>query len=195
MKRSCASLLLFALVGFIGCESKNTTPGGPGVNKPSNTTNRAPGTTGDTTHRAPGDTTNRAPGTTNAPGDTTHRAPGTTDTGTTNRPLVGQAEETFTLSVPTLSVKIKQGETKTIDISEKRGKNFDQDVTLKFEGLPKGVTIEPAAPVIKHGDTDAQVKIRAADDAAVGDFTVRVIGHPTKGADATSDLKITVTKR
>jgi len=185
MKRSCASLLLFALVGFVGCESKHTTPGGPGVNKPANTPNRAPGTTGDATHRAPG---------TNAPGDTTHRAPGTTGTATTNQPLVGQANETFTLSVP--SIKIKQGETKTIDISEKRGKNFDEDVTLKFEGLPKGVTIEqPAAATIKHGDTDAKIQVRAADDAAVGDFTATVVGHPTKGANATTDLKITVTKK
>jgi len=189
MRRFCVSLALFALVGFVGCESKNTTPGGPGVNKPSGTTNRAPGT------NAPSDTTHRAPGTTNAPGNTTDRAPGTTDSTTTNKPLVGQADETFTLSVPTFSQKIKQGETKTISISEKRGKNFAEDVTLKFEDLPKGVTIEPAAPMIKHGDTDAQLKIHASDDAAVGDFTVRVVGHPTKGANATTDLKITVTKK
>jgi len=106
-----------------------------------------------------------------------------------------QAEDTFTLSLPTLSTSLKQGESKDATIGITRGKNFDEDVSLKFEDVPKGVTIEPAAPSIKHGDKDVKVTVKAADDAALGDFTVKVTGHPSKGADASGELKLTVKKK
>ncbi len=108
---------------------------------------------------------------------------------------VGQAEASFSLSTPTFSTKLKQGEAKQVTLGIKRGKNFDQDVGLKFENLPQGVTIDPAAPTIKHGDDEAKVMVKAAPDAAVGDFTVKVVGHPTEGRDAANDLKVTVQKK
>jgi uncharacterized membrane protein len=111
------------------------------------------------------------------------------------KPVVGQAEETFTLSVPTLSTTVKQGDTKTIEIGIKRGKNVDEDVTLKFADVPTGLTIEPARPVIKRGDTEAKLTLKAADNAALGDFTIKVTGHPTKGADASNEFKLTVSKK
>jgi hypothetical protein len=89
-----------------------------------------------------------------------------------DKPVVGVADDSFVLNTPPLATKLKQGESKTASIGIKRGKNFDQDVALKFDNLPKGVTIDPAAPVIKHGDTEAKITVHAADDAAVGDFVV-----------------------
>jgi hypothetical protein len=68
-------------------------------------------------------------------------------------------------------------------------------VTLNFADEPKGVTIETPNPVIKHGDNEANVMVKAAPDAAVGDFTVKVMGHPAAGPNATSDLKISVAKK
>jgi len=183
MKTSCVCLLAGALVAFVGCDSKST-PGGPGAK---NTT--TPG--GNPSKHAPTNT-GSATGTTTTGTATGHNAGNTTST---DKPLIGQKEETFTLSVPTLSTHIKQGETKTVSISAKKGKNFDEDVTLKFGDLPKGVTVDPASPAIKHGDTKADVTVHAADDAAVGDFTVKVTGHPSKGADATDEMKITVSKK
>jgi uncharacterized membrane protein len=106
-----------------------------------------------------------------------------------------QAEDTFNLSVPTFSTKIKQGESKEVTVGISRGKNFDEDVTLSFDNLPKGVTVEPAKATIKHGDKEAKLTFKAADDAALGDFTVKVTGHPQKGGDATNDLKLTVQKK
>ena len=108
---------------------------------------------------------------------------------------VRQGEETFSLTVPTLATKVKQGEAKEVAVGIKRGKNFDEDVSLKLEDLPKGVTVEPAAPAIKHGEEGAKLTFKAAQDAAVGDFTVKVVGHPTKGADATNEFKLTVEKK
>ncbi|HYV34951.1 MAG TPA: hypothetical protein VE988_04550, partial [Gemmataceae bacterium] len=110
-------------------------------------------------------------------------------------PVLGQADDTFTLSVPTLATTLKQGETKTASIGIKRGKNFDGDVTIKFAETPKGLAIDPTSPVIKHGDTEAKITLKAAEDAALGDFTIKLTGHPTKGADAANEFKVTVQKK
>jgi len=103
--------------------------------------------------------------------------------------------DTFTVSVPTLSTSLKQGETKVVTLGVHRGKNFDENLAVKFEDLPQGVTIDPAAPTIKKGDAETKVSVKAADDAALGDFTIKVIGHPDKGPDASNTLKVTVKKK
>src|SRR5262245_47827166 len=72
---------------------------------------------------------------------------------------VGQTENTFSLSPPTLATSIKQGETKEAKIGIKRGKNFDQKVTVSFEDLPKGVTIEPAKVEVPEGNDEAKVSV------------------------------------
>jgi hypothetical protein len=110
-------------------------------------------------------------------------------------PFHGQADNTFNLGVPLLSTAIKQGETKGVSISIKRAKNFDEDVALKFAALPRGVTVNPARPIIKHGDTEAKLMLKATDNAALGDFTLGVTGHPAKGADASIEFKINVEKK
>src|SRR5580700_5156941 len=114
---------------------------------------------------------------------------------TANKPIVGQADNTFSLDVPKMSTTLKQGETKDLAIDVARGKNFSEDVELKFSGVPKGVTVDPARPVIMHSDKEAKITVKVADDAAVGDFTVKVTGHPTTGADATNEFKMTVAKK
>jgi hypothetical protein len=120
--------------------------------------------------------------------------PGTTDS-KARRSLYGQADDTFNLSVPTLSTSIKQGDAKEVSVGISRGTNFDQDVTLTFADVPKGVTLDPASPVIKHGDAEAKFTLKAGDEAPVGDFAVKVTGHPTKGDDATNVFKLTVAKK
>lgn len=105
------------------------------------------------------------------------------------------AKDTFTLSVPLLSTSLKQGETKTVSISVKRDQSFDQDVALEFGELPTGVTMEPAAPVISQGQTEAQLTLTAADDAALGNFTIKTTGVPTQGANAAAEFKLTVNEK
>jgi hypothetical protein len=118
-----------------------------------------------------------------------------TTTTTAQRPDYSQADQTFNLSTPALSTHVKQGETKAASVGVSRGKNFDQDVTLKFEDVPTGVTITPANPVIKHGDSEAKMNIQATADAALGNFTVKVTGHPATGADANNTFKLTVEEK
>ena len=135
-------------------------------------------------------------GTPGGPGvSNTPAKPSAPITTTAQKPVIGDAEETFSLSVPVLSTHMKQGETKAATISLTRGKNFDEDVTLKFADVPKGVTIDPANPVIKHGDAEVNITYQVADDAALGDFTIKVTGHPTKGADAKTEFKLSVDEK
>ncbi len=103
--------------------------------------------------------------------------------------------DSFTVTVPTFSTTVKQGETTAVSIGIKRMKHFDEDVTLTFKDLPRGVTLDPASPVIKHGETDAKLMLKSEGGASLGDFTIKVTGHPTKGADAAHDLKITVASK
>jgi hypothetical protein len=141
-------------------------------------------------HNQPGGPgVNRAPGT-----SPTTPPPRNEPSGTSNRPVIGHAEETFTLHPPS-SLSLRQGETKAANISIKRGKNFDEDVTVKFSGIPQGVTFEPPTGMLKHSENEVKFNVHAGPDAAVGEFTIQMTGHPTKGADATSDLKLKVAKK
>lgn len=169
MKPLMPIVLLSGAVSMLGCA--DGTPGGPGAGTKTTSTERKVET----------------PATVNTPA---------TDTTTTvNRPTYGEAEETFRISAPTLSTSLKQGESTTAKLSLSRGTNFDEDVTLSFENLPKGVTIEPTTVVIKHSDKEAEVMIQAAPDAALGDFKIEVIGHPTQGLDAKNEFTVTVSER
>lgn len=129
-------------------------------------------------------------------GKSTPGGAGATNRGANSKTAnIGKPDNSFTLSTPTLSTKLKQSESEVVTISIKRGKNFDSDVSLKFEGLPKGVSADPSSPTIKHGEEEAKVTFKAAEDAAVGDFTVKVIGHPKEGPDAVSELKLGISKK
>jgi hypothetical protein len=109
---------------------------------------------------------------------------------------VPRTDDTFLLKdVPRMSTQLKQGETKQLAIGIAPGQNFDEEVTLKFTGLPKGVTFDPASPVIKRGEKETQLTIKVADDAPPEDFMVKMTGHPTKGADAKNEFKVTVAKK
>jgi hypothetical protein len=104
-------------------------------------------------------------------------------------------KDTFTLSVPFWTTALKQGEAKAVSITIARDKRFDQDVTLRMEGLPKGISVEPTGVVIKSGETSGNFSLKADADAPLGDFAVTVTGHPAKGADASHSFKFTVAKK
>ncbi|ADB16368.1 hypothetical protein Psta_1693 [Pirellula staleyi DSM 6068] len=111
------------------------------------------------------------------------------------KPTYGQAENTFNLSVPVMSSSLQQGVATDVTVGIKRAENFDQDVTLVFADLPKGVTVEPASAVIGHGDEDAKIVFKVGDETAVGDYVVKVTGQPKSGADAVVDMKFSVSAK
>jgi len=108
------------------------------------------------------------------------------------QPVVGQGENTFKLEAPATETNIKQGESKTVNLSVSRGKNFAQDVKIETSELPKGVKITPSEPMIKAGDKEAKLTIEAAADAALGHHTVTVWAVPTEGAKTSVNLKLEV---
>src|SRR5262245_39226819 len=77
-------------------------------------------------------------------GTGTPGGPGKTDGDKSGKTILGgPTENTFTVDAPG-SVTLKQGESKMIRLALKRGKNFGEDVALKLQDLPTGVTIEPS---------------------------------------------------
>ena len=114
------------------------------------------------------------------------------DNMTNKRPAVGQVSNSFNLNPPMMQTTLKQGETKIVSLGIKRGADFDQDVSIKFSELPKGMKIDPSSPVIKHGEEEAKLTVMETTDAALGDFQIVVTGHPSKGADAIVILKLGV---
>lgn len=110
-------------------------------------------------------------------------------------PTFGQADDTFNLSVPILSTSLQQGGQMTATFGIKRAKNFDQNVSLRFGDIPKGVSISTEVPEIKSSDTETTVTFNAANEAPLGDFKIKVTGHPTEGSKATVDFKITITAK
>ena len=194
MRVLLAALAVTTVMALSGCNEG--TPGGPGVSN--NTDNAADKTTSD-------DKTSADASTDVAPVDsqtnTTGETPGTAATTNSDAPRenpkddgVGDPNNTFRLDMPNLTTSLKQGESKVISVGITREDNFDEDVTVEFQDLPKGVTIEPAKPMIKAGDKEAQITIKAANDAALDDHTIKVIGKPTKGANATNELNISIEK-
>lgn len=104
-------------------------------------------------------------------------------------------KDTFTLSTPFWTTSMKQGETKVVIITISRDMKFDQDVTLNIDGLPKGLTADPAAPVIKNGEKEVSFTLKADADATLGDFAAMLTGHPTKGADVSHPFKFTIAQK
>jgi len=49
--------------------------------------------------------------------------------------------------------------------------------------------------VIKKGENTTKVTLKGSDDAALGDFHVKVTGHPTKGIDVAKDVQFIVVKK
>lgn len=195
MKNFFPLLMAAALATAVGCNEG--TPGGPGVNAKKTTPSTTTTTTipSTSTEVASTPSTSTVTVTEKPTVTTTDPLPGTdAPPGTDANPIAGDPENSFRLDAPNLATTIKQGETKVVSIGISRSKNFDQDVALKLEGIPTGVTIAPTEPVIKHGENEVKLNVTAAQDAALNDFTVTVIGHPETGADAKNEFKLTITK-
>lgn len=133
-----------------------------------------------------------------APGEYTVKIaghPGSGGDATNEFKLTVAKKDSFTLNAPFWTTALKQGETRAVTIGISRDKRFDQDVTLKINDLPKGMTAEPGSVVIKAGEKEGKFSLKAADDAALGDFAITMTGHPTKGADSTNRFKFTVARK
>jgi uncharacterized membrane protein len=100
--------------------------------------------------------------------------------------------EGFKIAVPTLDTKLKQGEVQSVTVSLERGDYFKQDVKLQIEAA-KGISVEPTSVVIKASDTpDTQLRIAAAQNAALGEYRVSVKGIPKTGESTSTSFTVKV---
>jgi uncharacterized membrane protein len=112
------------------------------------------------------------------------------------KPIAGEADSTFSLTVPFEAVTLTQGEQQPVLVGINRGQNFAEQVTIKVSGLPAGVTLETADPAIEPGSTDVTLILKAAADASLGDFTAELTGQTaSSGADFSKEFKITVAEK
>ena len=103
-------------------------------------------------------------------------------------------KSTFKLEAPETHTTLKQGDTKEVKLTLDRGKDFHEDVVLKFDA-PSGITVDPATHTVKSGDDkNVTVKVTAAKDAPVGDHDVKVTGTPTTGNATTVTFTVKVEK-
>jgi hypothetical protein len=169
------NLAVAASTLFMACGCMQGTPGGPGVQtQPAKTTQTVDKSVNSGPHGTVAETTVKQ----------THEAA---------KPVITDSKDTFSLRVPVLATAIKQGELKTMTISIQRGSEFADDVNLQFASIPAGITINPSAPVIMQSDKEVKLEITAADTAPVGEFSVKVMGHPMKsGQDAENEFKLHV---
>lgn len=98
--------------------------------------------------------------------------------------------ESFSISVPS-SITVKQGEEGIIAVSLKRDANFKRDVQLDVKA--DGISVTPTNILVKASDKpDAQIKIAAAKNAAIGEYRVTVTGTPTTGLPASTVCTVKV---
>jgi len=108
-------------------------------------------------------------------------------------PVVGTADNTFRLKVPATEMSIKQGETKELSIGLDRGTGFNQDVELRFENLPPGVTVTPSSGNLPASEKEPwKVMVSAAANAALGHQKITVVGKPTTGDSTSTTVNIEV---
>lgn len=110
------------------------------------------------------------------------------------RPTLGVPEEAFSLVIPATSIRLNAGESARVAIGIKRGRNFQEDVTLSITGLPEGISVQPDTPVIKVSDPEATLNLHANADVPTGTHQITVIGHPSSGADARSETSVIVSR-
>ena len=64
---------------------------------------------------------------------------------------------------------------------------------ISVNAIRAGVTITPASPVIKGSDSEILIDVAADAAAPVGEFTVKVTGHPMQnGVDAQNEFKLNI---
>jgi uncharacterized membrane protein len=102
--------------------------------------------------------------------------------------------EGFKIAVPTLDVKLQQGEVQNVTVSLERGDYFKQDVKLEIK-LPKGegISIDPTSVTIKASDKpDVQLRVTVAQNAALGEYHVSVKGIPKTGESTSTVFTVKV---
>ncbi len=100
--------------------------------------------------------------------------------------------EGFTITVPTFTTSIKQGDVQSVTVSLARGKYFKQDVKLQIMASA-GITVDPSTIIVKASEMpDVQVRITAPKTAPLGEYPVTVMGIPKVGESTATAFNVKV---
>jgi len=101
-------------------------------------------------------------------------------------------DEGFKIVVPAGTTEIKQGETETAIVTLHRDSYFKQNVQLLIN-TTKGIGLDPTSVLIKSNDkAEVQIRITAARDAALGEYSIRVMGTPETGESTSTVFTVKV---
>jgi uncharacterized membrane protein len=104
-------------------------------------------------------------------------------------------DEGFKIVAPTFETEVKQGEAQSVAVSLNRGDYFKRDVKLNIKSS-KGISVEPTYVLVRASDKpDVQLRIIAADDAAIGEYRVYLNGSPATGEATSTEFKVKVVAR
>jgi len=108
---------------------------------------------------------------------------------------VAGTKDSFTLTGPTMTTTIKQGDRQTVEVTLDRKNDFKQDV--KFEAdAPKGLKVDFASKTVKASDpAKAAMTVEAEKDAPLGEHTITVKATPDHGNATTVPVKVKVEEK
>jgi len=100
--------------------------------------------------------------------------------------------EGFRIAVPTFNTNLKQGEVRAVVLSLQRGESFKQDVRLQVQAS-EGISVDPTDVLVKASESpDVQLRIAAAQNAALGAYRVSVNAMPKTGTPTSTTFTVTV---
>ncbi len=101
-------------------------------------------------------------------------------------------DEGFKIIVPRMDARIKQGETRNVAVSLKRGGLFKQDVELRFD-VPAGISVEPSSVTVKASDkSEFHLRVSAGKNTAIGKYMISVTGTPKTGNPTSAAFTVKV---
>jgi hypothetical protein len=93
------------------------------------------------------------------------------------RLAVSRAEPDFSLRLARDYANLLQGGREELELSIRRTGGFAGTIDLALDGLPEGVTFEPAR--VTENQTNLKLVLKAIDDTRPTDATIRVVGKAT----------------
>jgi uncharacterized membrane protein len=103
-------------------------------------------------------------------------------------------KDSFTVSGPTTSTSIKQGNKETVTVTLNRGSDFKKKVSLDVKAPDKVKATLDKSSVAAGDDKDVKLTIDVDKDAPVGDHIITVTATPEAGTATKLDVKLSVVK-
>jgi len=103
-------------------------------------------------------------------------------------------KDSFTVSGPTTSTTIKQGNKETVTLTLNRGSDFKKKVSLDVKAPDKVKVTLDKNSVAASEDKDVKMTIDVDKDAPVGDHMIHVTATPEAGTATKLDVKLTVSR-